>query len=58
MDMKTRQDKANEIRDLVTQINARVSELDEDGYEITFRGYNKTIVGKITDLSIEKITKL
>jgi len=60
MGIKTRQEKANEIRDLITQINGRISELREDGYRTTFTlgdvgGY---VFGKFTKVNIEKIVKL
>jgi len=61
--MKSRQEKALEIRDLVKQINARVAELKEDGCTIEFVGsgmysHRKYINGLIKDVLIERISKL
>lgn len=36
--MKTRQEKALELRDLVTKINAIVAELEEDDCTVAFNG--------------------
>jgi len=55
--MKTRQVIALEIRDLIAQINARVAELEEDGYKVLFVG-NKSIRGKIQRVVIDKTTNL
>jgi len=54
--MKKRQDKANEIRDLVKRINARIAELEEDGYTVQFSGQNWR--GKINNVTIERTSKL
>lgn len=61
--MKTRQEKANEIRDLITQINARVAELEEDGYSVElvgrfYRAAIPVIHGLINDIRITRISKL
>jgi len=62
--MKSRQKKALEIRDLITQVNARVAELEEDGYTISFQSKpllglgTRSILGKIYDVSITKSTIL
>jgi len=59
--MKTRQEIALEIRDLITQVNARVAELEEEGYSVSFlngsQRYSKR-TGKITEVVIEKTVKL
>ena len=54
--MKKRQEIANEIRDYVTKINARIAELEEQGYKVKFG--NLRWGGKLTHVSIEKIVKL
>lgn len=66
--MKTRQKIANEIRDLVTQVNARVAELEEEGYSVGFcskglidsRGnfFPNTLEGLISEVKITKQIKL
>ena len=53
--MKTRQEKALELRDLVTKVNAISAELKEDGCFISFKG---GIKGHINDVIIEKKIKL
>lgn len=53
--MKTRQQKADDIRDLVTQLNARIAELEEDGYKVLPVG---GLYGKINEINITKTTKL
>ena len=58
MGIKTRQEKANEIRDLITQINARVAELEEDDCLTIFTGKGKrcrsNINGMIQNVYIER----
>jgi len=62
--MKTRQEKALEIRDLVKQVNARVAELQEDGCTIRFKGVGmmyepiQYINGIIDDVKIERLSTL
>jgi len=60
--MKSRQEKANEIRDLITQINARVAELQEDGYSVVFSIRDSQvawdIIGKIRDVKITRVSSL
>ena len=62
--MKTRQEKALEIRDLITKINERVADLEEDGYIIYFSSKHvaglgiKSISGKIDKVKINKSTNL
>jgi len=56
--MKTRQDKANEIRDLITQINARVAELGEDGFTVAFLGGTRRIKGMLKEVVVSRMTHL
>jgi len=62
--MKTRQEKALEIRDLITQVNARVAELEEEGCIVEFVGesipycISKSLKGMIKDVLIERTSKL
>jgi len=58
LDMKSRQEKALEIRDLITQINARVSELEEDGFAVQFLGGTRRIKGLIKEVVVSKLTHL
>ena len=58
MGLKTRQEKALEIRDLLKQVNARVAELEEDGYAVEFKGRMRKFKGFITDVIITKTTVL
>jgi len=58
MGLRTRQQKALEIRDLLRQVNARVAELEEDGYEVSFKGKLRTFKGFIKDVIITKTTVL
>lgn len=53
--MKSRQIKALEVRDLITQVNARVAELREDGYKVEFIGKK---FGIIKDVKITKTVVL
>ncbi len=52
---KKRQDKANEIRDLITRVNAVSAELKEEGYTVIFRGGR---FGNIKDVQIHRVVKL
>ena len=61
--MKTRQEKANEIRDLIKQVNARTAELQEEGCTVSFntvdeRMYRTGIDGIINSVTIERVSKL
>ena len=56
--MKTRQKIANEIRDLITQVNARVAELEEEGYRTHFEGGMGVILNKITKVDVTKVIYL
>jgi len=58
MGMKTRQAKALEIRDLLKQVNARVAELEEEGYTVEFKGRMRKFKGFIQDVIISKTTIL
>jgi len=58
MGIKTRQAKALEIRDLLKQVNARVAELEEEGYTVEFKGRMRKFNGFIQDVIISKTTVL
>jgi len=51
--MKSRQKKAEEIRDLITKVNAISAELQEDGFTVEFHGV-RTIRNRITEVSVER----
>jgi len=51
--MRSRQEKALEIRDLITKINAISAELQEDGFTVEFHGV-RTIRNRITEVSVER----
>ncbi len=52
---KKRQDRANEIRDLITRVNALSAELKEDGFSVIFQGGK---FGNIRGVQIHRVVKL
>lgn len=56
--MLTRQQKADEIRELITQVNARVAELEADGIEVVFNSHRVHITGQIKEIIIERTVQL
>lgn len=64
MGMKTRQEKALDIKDYITKVNALVAELEEEGWEVMFHGKyiyagsRRSIDGLISDVSIKRVQKL
>ena len=55
MGIKTKQEKALELRDLIDKVNILSSELKEEGYTVVFKG---GVRGNIREVLVTKVIRL